>query len=57
MLVLVADALPTREIAARLFLSPRTVEHHVASLLARTGSRSRTELAAFAHANRVVAAT
>ncbi|HEX5811678.1 MAG TPA: helix-turn-helix transcriptional regulator, partial [Pseudonocardia sp.] len=55
-LVLVADALPTREIAARLFLSPRTVEHHVASLLARTGSRSRTELAAFAHANRVAAA-
>ena len=37
-LALVADALPTREIAARLFLSPRTVEHHVASLLARTGS-------------------
>ncbi len=54
-LVLVADALPTREIAARLFLSPRTVEHHVASLLARTGSRSRTELAAFARANRVAA--
>jgi len=54
-LVLVADALPTREIAARLFLSPRTVEHHVASLLARTGSRSRIELAAFARANRVAA--
>jgi DNA-binding CsgD family transcriptional regulator len=54
-LVLVADALPTREIAARLFLSPRTVEHHVASLLARTGSRSRTELAAFARTNRVAA--
>ena len=54
-LALVADALPTREIAARLFLSPRTVEHHVASLLARTGSRSRTELAAFARANRVAA--
>jgi len=56
-LVLVADALPTREIAARLFLSPRTVEHHVASLLARTGSRSRSrsELTAFARANRVAA--
>jgi DNA-binding CsgD family transcriptional regulator len=54
-LVLVADALPTREIAAHLFLSPRTVEHHVASLLARTGSRSRSELAAFARANRVAA--
>jgi DNA-binding CsgD family transcriptional regulator len=54
-LALVAEELPTREIAARLFLSPRTVEHHVASLLARTGARSRTELAAFAHVNRVVA--
>jgi len=55
-LALVAAALPTREIADRLFLSPRTVEHHVASLLARTGTRSRAELAAFARANRVPAA-
>jgi DNA-binding CsgD family transcriptional regulator len=55
-LALVADDLPTREIAARLFLSPRTVEHHVASLLARTGSPSRTELAAFGRANRVATA-
>jgi DNA-binding NarL/FixJ family response regulator len=54
-LTLVADELPTREIAARLFLSPRTVEHHVASLLARTGSASRIELAAFGRANRVPA--
>ena len=54
-LVLVAAALPTRDIAERLFLSPRTVEHHVASLLARTGTRSRSELAAFAHANQVPA--
>ena len=52
-LVLVADGLPTREIAARLFLSPRTVEHHVASLFARTGTRTRAELARFARANRV----
>ena len=50
---LVSEGLPTREIAARLVLSPRTVEHHVASLLARTGLRSRAELAAFARANRV----
>jgi DNA-binding CsgD family transcriptional regulator len=55
-LALVAEDLPTREIAARLFLSPRTVEHHVASLLARTGTASRAELAAFGRANRVAAA-
>jgi DNA-binding CsgD family transcriptional regulator len=52
-LALVAEGLPTREIAARLVLSPRTVEHHVASLLARTGLHDRTELACFARTNRV----
>jgi DNA-binding CsgD family transcriptional regulator len=53
-LALVAEGLPTREVAARLVLSPRTVEHHVASLLARTGLRDRAALADFARANRVV---
>jgi DNA-binding NarL/FixJ family response regulator len=52
-LALVAAELPTREIAARLVLSPRTVEHHVASLLARTGLRDRAALCGFACANRV----
>ena len=36
---LVAQGLGNREIAARMFLSPRTVEKHVASLLAKTGLR------------------
>ncbi|MGH4004548.1 MAG: response regulator transcription factor [Pseudonocardiaceae bacterium] len=36
------------EIAAALVLSPRTVEKHVASLLSRTGARSRTQLATMA---------
>jgi DNA-binding NarL/FixJ family response regulator len=53
-LALVAQGLPTKEIAARLVLSPRTVEHHVGSLLARTGLHDRSALAGFAHANRVV---
>jgi DNA-binding NarL/FixJ family response regulator len=33
-----------RSIAAALVLSPRTVESHVSSLLAKTGCRNRTQL-------------
>lgn len=33
-----------RETAAALFLSVRTVESHISSLLAKTGCRSRTQL-------------
>lgn len=47
-LLLVAEGLSNPEIGARLFLSPRTVEKHVASLLARTGARGRAQLAALA---------
>jgi DNA-binding CsgD family transcriptional regulator len=43
---LVASGLGNREIAERMFLSPRTVEKHVASLLAKTGLR-RTQLAGY----------
>lgn len=45
-LVLVAAGLPNVAIAERLFLSPRTVETHVTSLLAKTGARGRQELRA-----------
>jgi DNA-binding CsgD family transcriptional regulator len=31
------------EVAARLFLSPKTVEHHVSAVLAKLGARSRRE--------------
>ncbi len=47
-IVLLGQALPTRDIAARLFLSPKTVERHVANLAAKVGVRGRAELIAFA---------
>lgn len=45
---LVADRLQNREIASRLFLSPRTVEKHVASLLRKCDTGNRAGLVAFA---------
>lgn len=41
---LVAEGATNREIAARLFLSPRTVDHHMRNIFARLGIRSRVEL-------------
>lgn len=46
---LVADRLGNREIASRLYLSPRTVEKHVASLIAKTKVADRGELTTYAH--------
>ena len=38
------------QIAARLYLSPKTVEHHVSRLLAKLGVGNRAEAAAVATA-------
>lgn len=47
-LELVGLGLSNDQIGARLFLSPRTVETHVTSLLRKTGTETRLELVAFA---------
>ena len=41
-----AKGLSNREIAAALFLSPKTIERHLSSVYRKRGFRSRTELAA-----------
>jgi non-specific serine/threonine protein kinase len=43
---LLAEGRSDREIAAALFISPRTVMHHVASILDKLGADSRTAAAA-----------
>ena len=42
---LVARGMSNREVAAALFVSPKTVEHHLGSVFRKRGFRSRTELA------------
>jgi len=43
----VARGLSTREVAAQLFLSPRTVDFHLRNVFAKLGISSRTQLAQF----------
>ncbi|HLZ25801.1 MAG TPA: response regulator transcription factor [Chloroflexota bacterium] len=55
-LALIADGRSNREIATALVIAERTVEAHVAHILAKLGVRSRTQVAVWAFATGLVTA-
>jgi DNA-binding CsgD family transcriptional regulator len=54
--LLVAQGMTNREVAASLFLSPKTVEHHLSHIYRKLDVRSRTQLARLFAAERPPAA-
>jgi DNA-binding CsgD family transcriptional regulator len=53
-LTLLAQGISNAEIARELFLSPRTVDHHVSAILQRLGVRTRAEAVAAAHTRELI---
>jgi DNA-binding CsgD family transcriptional regulator len=45
---LVAQGLTDKQIAARLYLSPRTIQNHLTRMREKTGTRRRSELTRWA---------
>ncbi len=54
---LMARGLSNKEIATELFISPKTVEHHVGHVYDKIGTRTRASAALFAVRHRLVART
>jgi DNA-binding NarL/FixJ family response regulator len=48
-----AEGRSNPEIAARLYITPKTAEHHVSSILGKLGLKNRAEAAAFAASFRI----
>ena len=42
------SGMSNKEIANKLFVSPKTIDHHVSAILAKTATRTRGEAAALA---------
>jgi DNA-binding NarL/FixJ family response regulator len=52
----VCENLSNKEIAGRLKLSPKTVDHHVSAVLAKLGAASRQDAARQAIARQIISA-
>ena len=48
MLALLAEGLTNAQVAARLFVSPKTVDHHVSAILRKLGETNRSAAVAAA---------
>jgi len=53
-LKLLTKGLSNSEIANKLFISPKTVDHHISAILSKLNLHSRTEVATFAQSNGMI---